>query len=80
MHNFEHAIRSYLKGAHASDHMKKDLFLEIGGTYETMKKAFRRVHDMSKYDTFVEVMNIRMHEGETVAAFANHFQGLLHQS
>ena len=89
MHNFEHAIRSYFKGAHASDHMKKDLFFEalsaqqrnaiscqkIGRTYETMKKAFRRVYDMSKYDTFVEVMNIRMHEGET--AFANCFQGLL---
>ena len=53
MHNFEHAIRSYFKGTHASDHMKKDLLLEalsaqqrnaircqkIGGTYEAMKKA-----------------------------------------
>ena len=53
MHNFEHAIRPYFKGAHASDHMKKDLFFEalsvqqrnaigcqkIGGTYEAMKKA-----------------------------------------
>ena len=65
MHNFELAVRSYFKGAHVSDHTKRELFFEslssqqrnaigcskIGGTYEAMKKAFRRVYDMSLYDT-----------------------------
>ena len=29
------------------------------------------------YDTFTEMMNVRIHKGETIAAFANRFQGLL---
>ena len=76
VHNFEHAVDSYFKGAPRSDYTKRNLFSEvlsgqqgnaigcqkIGRTYTSMIKAFRRVYDMSKYDAFTELMNIRMRE------------------
>ena len=40
-------------------------------------KAFQRVYDMSKYGAYTELMNIRMREGETIAVFANRYQGLI---
>ena len=33
---------------------------------------------MSKYNTFMELMNIRTREGEIIIGFANWYQGLLH--
>ena len=93
VHNFEWAIRSYFKGAHVSDHLKRELFFDslssqqrnaiscskIGGTYEEMNEAFSRVFEVSMYDMFEELFSLWMHEGETVASFANRFKGLLPQ-
>ena len=42
-----------------------------------MIKAFRQVYYTSKYNAYTELMNIRMREGETIAAFAIQYQGLL---
>ena len=81
MQNFEHTIDAYFKGAHVSDYTKRNLFFKalsgqqrnaigcqkIGRTYTSMIKTFRRVCDMSKYNTFTVLMNIRMREGETIA-------------
>ena len=50
---------------------------KIAGTYSSMVKAFRRVYDTSKIDVYNELLNIRMREGEAVAAFANRFKGLI---
>ena len=52
---------------------------KIAGTYSSMIKAFRRVYNTSKIDAYTELLNIRMCEGEAVAAFANRFQGLISQ-
>ena len=50
---------------------------KIAGTYSSMIKAFRRVYNTSKIDAYIELLNIRMGEGETIAAFTNRFQGLI---
>ena len=50
---------------------------KIGGTYASMIKAFRQAYKVSRYDTITEMMNIRMHKGKTISAFANRYQGLL---
>ena len=92
VHNFEHAIEAYYKGAQVSDYQKRNLFFEalsaqqrnamgcqkITGTYLSMVKAFRH-YNTSKIDAYTELLNIRMCEGEAVAAFANRFQGLISQ-
>ena len=44
-----------------------------------MKEAFISVYEVGLFDTFGELFGLRMREGETVAAFANHFKGLLLQ-
>ena len=81
VHNLEHAIDAYYKGAQVSDYTKRNHSFEalsgqqrnaidcqkIGGTYASMIKAFRRQR-VSRYDTVTELMNIRMREGETISA------------
>ena len=73
MHNFEHAIEAYYKGVQVSDYTKRNHFFEalsgqqrnaigcqkIGGTYESMVKAFRRAYKVSRFNTVTEWTNIR---------------------
>ena len=41
---------------------------KIGGTYQELIKAFREVYDVSINNAFTELTNIRMFEGESIAA------------
>ena len=73
VHNFKHAIEAYYKGVQVSDYTKRNHFLEalsgqqrnaigcqkIGGTYESMVKAFRRAYKVSRFNTVTEWTNIR---------------------
>ena len=51
--------------------------MRIGGTYEEMKQSFLAAYGKRKYNTLVEMIQVRMRKGETAAAFANRFQGML---
>ena len=89
--NFEQAIRSYYKSDHVTNYLQRQHFFEalsgqqrlaigcsqVGGTYEEMKEAFISVYEVGLFDTFRELFSLRMREGETTAAFANGFKGLL---
>ena len=73
VHNFKHAIEAYYKGVQVSDYTKRNHFFEalsgqqrnaigcqkIGGTYESMVKAFRRAYKVSRFNTVTEWTNIR---------------------
>ena len=54
--------------------------MQIGGTYEEMKKSFLAAYGRRQYDTLVEMLHVRMREGETATAFANRFRGMLPMS
>ena len=51
--------------------------MEIGGTYEEMKKAFGRAYGMRKYDTLVQVLHVRCARARLLTPFAIRFQGML---
>ena len=44
---------------------------KIEGTYQELIEAFQEVYDVSIYDAFTELTNIRMREGESIVVFAN---------
>ena len=89
--NFEQAIRSYYKSNRFTDYIQRQHFFEalsgqqrltigcmrIGGTYEEMKKSFLEAYGKRQYDTLVEMLHVRMREGETATTFANQFRGML---
>ena len=73
------------------DHHKRQLFFKalssqqrnaigcqkLEGTCKSLIQAFRQVDDVSHFDSFTELRNIRMREGELITAFANRYQALL---
>ena len=89
--NFKQAIRSYYKSDRITDYLQRQHFFEalsgqqrlaigcvqMGETYEEMKKSFLGAYGKRQYDTLVEMLQIRMREGETANAFANRFRGML---
>ena len=91
VYNFEQAIRSYYKSECVTDYIKRQHFFEalsgqqrlaigcmrIGGTYEEKKQSFLAAYGKRQYDTLVKMIQVRMREGETAAAFANRFRGML---
>ena len=76
MYNFEQAIRSYYKRDLVTDYIKRQHFykalsgqqrlangcMQIGGTYEEMKQVFLAAYGMRKYDTLIEMFQVRMRE------------------
>ena len=50
---------------------------KMGGTYKSLIIVFREVYGVSLFDSFTELTNIRMREGESIAAFSNWYQGWL---
>ena len=89
--NFEATISTYFREGDVSDYYKKQLFFDalssqqrnaIGcqmffETFESLIEAFRSVYDVSIYDAFTELTNIRMREGESIVVFANRYKRLL---